>query len=133
MIDFWENYYARRDALAGANELTKAGVFDALAAAGITQVTVNFDGEGDSGQIELILAYSGDIATAIPRSSTTIHEVAWNSTECRPKQASLPEAIESLCYAYLRGPALADGDASTVSEGDGRGVGSFPVSVSRHA
>src|SRR5271168_4392669 len=37
-------------------ELNKAAVFDALASANITSVTVEFDGEGDSGGIEHISA-----------------------------------------------------------------------------
>ena len=40
-----------------ANEVllaNKTSLFDALAAAGITTVIVNFDGCGDSGQIEMI-------------------------------------------------------------------------------
>ena len=38
----------------------KTALFDALAAAGITTVIVNFDGCGDSGQIEMIEARAGD-------------------------------------------------------------------------
>ena len=44
----------------------KTALFDALAAAGITTVIVNFDGCGDSGQIEMIEARASDDASALP-------------------------------------------------------------------
>ena len=44
----------------------KAAVFDALTAAGLTIVTVRFDGYGDSGQIEDIEAKAGDDVVALP-------------------------------------------------------------------
>jgi hypothetical protein len=50
--------------------------FDALAAAGLTLVEVEFDGEGDSGQIEGIYAYAGDARAELPESSLTLHQAA---------------------------------------------------------
>lgn len=47
----------------------KAKLLAFLASAGITRVTVTFDGIGDSGQIEDIAAYAGD-ANAEPPSGT---------------------------------------------------------------
>src|ERR1017187_6492097 len=49
-----------RQARAKLSEGNKGVVFDALAAANITQVHVEFDGEGDSGQIESVLAFRGE-------------------------------------------------------------------------
>ena len=50
---------ARRKTLAAELRIsTKAKLFDLLQAAGIARVTVAFDGQGDSGQIEDISAFS---------------------------------------------------------------------------
>lgn len=54
---------ARIEALRPAN---KERLFDGLTAAGITHVTVSFDGEGDSGQIESIGAWNGETAVDFP-------------------------------------------------------------------
>ena len=48
--DFNRKLKQHRAAVAKANALNKAAVFDVLSAAGITQIDVTFDGEGDSGQ-----------------------------------------------------------------------------------
>ncbi|WP_048880718.1 DUF6878 family protein, partial [Acidocella aminolytica] len=44
----------------------KKALFGILAEHGITAVIVNFDGYGDSGQIEDITAQSGDVAAELP-------------------------------------------------------------------
>ena len=54
---------ARIDALRPGN---KDRLFDGLSAAGITHVTVTFDGEGDSGQIESVAAWSGETVVDFP-------------------------------------------------------------------
>ena len=51
MNDFLDFYSRYLEALAKANALNKPIVFDALAALGLTLIEVEFDGEGDSGQI----------------------------------------------------------------------------------
>ena len=65
---------ARIEALRPGN---KDRLFDGLTAAGITHVTVTFDGAGDSGQIESIGAWSGENAVDFP------------ATECRLCRADL--------------------------------------------
>ena len=52
MNDITETINRYQRTQAEANVYNKTVVFDALTAAGITSVTVSFDGEGDSGQIE---------------------------------------------------------------------------------
>ena len=69
MNDFAKQYELYLKAVAKANELNKAIVFDALAAAGLTRVTVEFDGEGDSGQINDITAYTGESPAELPSTS----------------------------------------------------------------
>ena len=54
MEDFAQFYAAHRAALAKANERNKTVLFDALASFGIRRVVVQFDGEGDSGQINSV-------------------------------------------------------------------------------
>ena len=56
----WDAQYRERHRIAGeVQPANKASLFDALAAAYITLVTVTFDGVGDSGQIEGIDIISG--------------------------------------------------------------------------
>ena len=50
----YERHCQARKELGKAN---KAAIFDALAAANISLVSVEFDGEGDSGQIDNLTAY----------------------------------------------------------------------------
>ncbi len=81
--------------------LNKAIVFDALAAAGITAVTVDFDGEGDNGQIESIAAHAGDHLVELPATTVTTYTVPWDSDQLSAVENALNEALEEMCYAYL--------------------------------
>ena len=68
MSDDFETRYARHKELrAKANEINKAVLFDALASAGITSIHVEFDGEGDSGQINGVAAFCGDEPAELPQ------------------------------------------------------------------
>jgi hypothetical protein len=96
-----EAYELHNQALVQANALNKTAVFDALAAAGVTLVTVAFDGEGDSGQIENIQAHAGDAEAQLPTPSVEFQKVAWNSAKLDASSIDLREAIETLCYNYL--------------------------------
>ena len=69
----WDVQRGEHDRLdAELRPANKAVVFDALAAAGITIVTVRFDGYGDSGQIEDIEAKAGDEVVALPPGNVEI-------------------------------------------------------------
>ncbi len=98
VISSFERHCKARAKLSKGN---KRVVFDALAAANITQVLVEFDGEGDSGQISSVTAFRGDEADALPGTTLTIQQVAWGDTKVKAIQASLAEAIETLCYDFL--------------------------------
>jgi hypothetical protein len=125
MTDF-DTYTARyerhRQATAKANELNQAILFDALAAAGITAITIQFDGCGDSGQIESISAYMGEApkalpapaaveppeaetpsvaAVPLPQTPVTLYHAKWDSDELGTDEITLQDAIEALCYDYL--------------------------------
>ena len=103
-IDFYAIEAAiqrHRKAVAVANEHNKPVVFDILAATGITSVTVDFDGEGDSGQIESVIACVGATRVELPTTPVTLQHVSWNRDALSNRTEPLREAIETLCYDYL--------------------------------
>ena len=116
-FDTYQDRYERhRQNASRATELNKAAVFDALAAAGIRDVTVAFDGYGDSGQIDGITAYIGETPKTLPAPPTatpsadpaplpkmpiTLHQATWDSDELGICETTLQDAIETLCYDYL--------------------------------
>ena len=101
MSDFLTAYTWHREAVAKANALNKDLVFDALAAAGITHVFVEFDGCGDSGQIESACARVNDTPIDFPTATVNLHTTSWNQAELGRKETSLAEAVENLCYGCL--------------------------------
>ena len=82
-------------------EVNKAVVFDVLAAANITSVIVEFDGESDSGGIEHVSANSGDTRTELPTGSVSFHRVHFGEDPSAMVQQTLREAVEGLCYDCL--------------------------------
>lgn len=101
MSDFETKYAQHREAVAKANTLNKTVVFDALAAAGITHVFVEFDGCGDSGQIEGVSARADGKPIDFPTTTVNLHTAPWNQTEPSVKETSLTFAVEDLCYGCL--------------------------------
>jgi hypothetical protein len=101
MTDFLTSWKRHADLVAKANVLNKAIVFDALAAAGITDILVEFDGGGDSGQIEGVLARAGDKPIDLPTTTLSLHTAGWGEPELAVTELPLAEAIENLCYGYL--------------------------------
>jgi len=99
--NFMATYQRHQEALAKTNELNKSAVFDALASLGITSVRVNFNGEGDSGQIEETVAYQDKQPTQIPNLNIDFHRIGWGNSEATTSPSPLHEAIETLCYDYL--------------------------------
>jgi len=80
----------------------KTALFDVLAAAGITIVTVTFDGYGDSGQIENIEAKAGkEEVIALPQTQIELAFPVWESLDVERRVQSVSEAIETLAYAFL--------------------------------
>ena len=79
----------------------KARLFVCLASAGITLVTVTFDGYGDSGQIEDIAAFIGDQPTDLSGGSVDVKTLHHGADQ--PVANCLParEAIENLSYDLL--------------------------------
>ena len=89
---------ATADAIRPAN---KAALFGALAAADITSVTVEFDGCGDSGQIESIAVKSGDIDGDLPDATIMLATLDWRDTEPITRSMSARDAIEHMAYDCL--------------------------------
>jgi hypothetical protein len=94
----WAQFSA---ALAKANDLNKGIVFDALSVAGVTHVSVDFDGEGDSGQIENVTAHAAAEAVDFPATTVTLHRAQSGCGELTSQETPLRDAIEELCYGYL--------------------------------
>ncbi len=94
-------YERHTKALAKTNEHNKVVVFDSLNEAGITAVTVEFDGEGDSGQIESVTACAGEATVTLPTTPVTLHYSSWQNEALTTAETPLLEAIETLCYGYL--------------------------------
>jgi hypothetical protein len=97
--NFLSEYEQHEKLLKDANAKNKDVVFTALSALSITRVTVTFDGEGDSGQIEDVVYYRGESPCQAPKVSVAFRDVSWRDT--RPLEKPLNAAIESLCYDYL--------------------------------
>ena len=76
-------------------------VFDTLAAAGITIVTVSFDRYGDSGQIESIEAQADGMIVDLPQARLEIDTPIWGNSEPEREVISVADAIEKLAYDFL--------------------------------
>jgi hypothetical protein len=98
IIDAYQRYTR---ALAQANRMNKDTLFDALAQTAITVVSVEFDGEGDEGQIGEMTAHAGDGAVPLPELPVTLHHANNSIVRLDSRQTTLREAIETLCYGYL--------------------------------
>jgi hypothetical protein len=96
--DDWESF---EKASAEANQLNKAVVFDALSQAGITRVSVGFDGEGDQGQMERATAQTDGTGMEFPSIAISLWESQYGGTELKTRELLLQEAVEHLCYRCL--------------------------------
>jgi hypothetical protein len=79
----------------------KVALFEALAGAGITTVTVQFDGCGDSGQVESIEAKIGENLVDLPDAKIEIARSHWGQSEVERSALPIREAIEQLAYDFL--------------------------------
>jgi hypothetical protein len=117
-------YDRHRQARKEQSEGNKSAVFDALAAANITSVLVEFDGEGDGGQIESVTAVRGEEPTDISATNVTLQQVSWGNPEPVATALSLQEAIETLCYDYLE-------ESHAGWENNDGGFGEFRLDVAK--
>jgi hypothetical protein len=101
MNDSERSYERYRQSLAKINQRNKKAVFDALAAADITEVHADFDGEGDQGQINSVFALCRKDPAELPKTIVTIQQLSWGETKAVASQMPLEEAVETVCYGYL--------------------------------
>jgi len=93
---------AERDAAAAKLvPANKAALFALLASAGITLVTVTFDGCGDSGQIEDIACFRGDEPADLPTGTVEMLKVSHDTGQPVANTLSASEAIEEMAYDLL--------------------------------
>lgn len=99
--DYVAREAARSAAAAALRPANKAALFGALAAAGIEIVTVDFDGYGDSGQIEGIDARDAHGDVALPDMEVELARPADNAVDVDRHRLTVRETIERLCYDLL--------------------------------
>lgn len=81
---------------------TKAALFAMLAEAGIATVTVQFDGAGDSGQIESVDAVDANGAPHdLPSTMVTMSRAVWGDEQPQLRTLPVAEAIEAFAYDLL--------------------------------
>ena len=85
--------HARR--AAEAWPANKAVLFDALARAGITSVIVNFDGYGDSGQIEQVEVRAGDATAELPAHQIEFVDPVLRRSAKKSNDRRIPSAMRS--------------------------------------
>jgi hypothetical protein len=98
---YMRDHERHAEARAKLGKVNKASILDALATANITKVLVEFDGEGDSGQIEMIAVVSDGEPAAMPETTVTLQQASWGSDEPAITVIALRNAIETLCYDFL--------------------------------
>jgi hypothetical protein len=102
LLSEWEMKAAARAKLdAELFALNKTTLLNALSQAGVTHVTVSFDGYGDSGQIENIDVRAGEDDVTMPAATIEIAESVWGEAEPKRSSVSLAAAVESLAYDVL--------------------------------
>ncbi len=90
-----------RAVLAEIGKVNKDTIFQELAANGFTRINVTFDGEGDSGQIDNLAGFVGDVLTKIPDQTVNVQWASWDGKEVTSQEQSFHDAIERLCYDFL--------------------------------
>jgi hypothetical protein len=101
MQSILESIEQHRKTLSETTKANKAVIFEALSAAGIDLVNVTFDGEGDSGQIENIVARKGEAQIPLSDQTVIVQSASWDGKGVTTQEQSLREAVERLCYDFL--------------------------------
>ena len=87
---------------ADALPLNKTALFDALAAAGIQTVVIEFDGCGDSGQLENITGLdAANAEIALPEENIEIREVQFEGPRTLVVKRPVRDVLETLAYDFL--------------------------------
>lgn len=99
--DFVARYRRHQEQSALQHQGNKERLFAVLAAAGITQVIVDFDGGGDSGQIEDVPPMIGMEGAELPDGEVEIRTLDFDCETIRSHSRLVADAIEGLCYGFL--------------------------------
>jgi hypothetical protein len=94
-------YATHRERLGTLRAINRATIFARLAEANVSRVYVSFDGEGDSGQVQAVLAYRGETLAELPEVEVTLQRLVYGQTHPNESVHPLEEAIEMLCYDAL--------------------------------
>ena len=98
----WGRYRERRSA---AFPITRAAIFHALNAAGVTRVAIEFEGSGDSGQMEQTTAFSGEEEIVpFPKACIEITRVDFDE-----ESLAAPPMMLSMCHRLARARQCAAG------------------------
>lgn len=79
----------------------KAAVMDALAAAGISTVRVDFRGDSGGDGIEYVAARSAEKTVPLPATGVIMLKTDRERSNSSEPNTPLPEAIKMLCLHYL--------------------------------
>lgn len=96
-----EEQRARAAQLEAIRPKNKAALFAALASAGITTVTVVFDGYGDSGGIEDVHAERDGDEIDLPTDAVKLLTIPWRETDPVENEVTVFAAIEHMVYELL--------------------------------
>ena len=99
--DFLVRQAAYEQRAAALHATNKAALFAVLTAAGVTLVTVSFDGSGDSGQIEDIDIRAGEAEAPPPAATVEILRTTLFDDTIAKLEQPVREAIETLVYDFL--------------------------------
>ena len=87
---------------ADALPLNKSALFDALAAAAIQTVVIEFDGCGDSGQLENITGLGAEnTEIPLPDDEIEMHEVQFEGPSISVVKRTVRDVLETLAYDFV--------------------------------
>jgi hypothetical protein len=87
---------------ADALPLNKSALFDAVAAAAIQTVVIEFDGCGDSGQLENITGLGAEnTEIPLPEDEIEMHEVQFEGPSISVVKRTVRDVLETLAYDFL--------------------------------
>ncbi len=102
MARYEEEQRLRKTLEPDATDHNKAVLFELLASAGIAKIIVDFDGYGDSGQIERVALLKADNVECLPpEGNVALHIVRHDGSGVDCVEMTVPEAIERLAYDFL--------------------------------
>lgn len=97
------NQQSRIEALRPVNQVR---LFEALAEAGITHLTVVFIGLGPAARVDSIAPWAGAVPVELPETQLRYAALTWDAPEVEWLDLSLTEVVEQIVLDLLSDPAL---------------------------